>query len=135
MRYVALIDGRKGAYGVAFPDLPGCVAMGRSVDEAIAHAADALRDWVETTAEAGEKIPSPRTIESLRKDAEVAAALAEGAAIASVALVRHTGRPARANMSLDSGVLAAIDDEARRRKITRSGLVELLAREALPKLA
>jgi len=34
-RYTALIDGEAGAYGVSFPDLPGCVAMGRTVDEAV----------------------------------------------------------------------------------------------------
>ncbi len=33
-RYAALIDGKRGAYGVTFPDLPGCTAMGRTLDEA-----------------------------------------------------------------------------------------------------
>lgn len=47
--------------------------------------------------------------------------------------VRATGRPVKAN--LDSGVLAAIDAEAARRKLTRSGLVELLARHGLTDLA
>ena len=42
-RYPALIDGEKGAYGVTFPDLPGIVAMGASVDEALANAEEALR--------------------------------------------------------------------------------------------
>jgi predicted RNase H-like HicB family nuclease len=46
-RYVALIDGKAGAYGVVFPDLPGCTAMGKTVDQAIANAAEALRDWIE----------------------------------------------------------------------------------------
>jgi hypothetical protein len=27
-RYVALIDGKPGAYGITFPDLPGCTAVG-----------------------------------------------------------------------------------------------------------
>jgi len=30
LRYPALIDGEKGAYGVTFPDLPGIVAMGET---------------------------------------------------------------------------------------------------------
>ena len=34
-----------GAYGVSFPDLPGCVAMGLSVDEALLNAEESLRDW------------------------------------------------------------------------------------------
>jgi predicted RNase H-like HicB family nuclease len=42
-RYTALIDGETGAYGVSFPDLPGCVAMGRTVDGALMAAAEAHR--------------------------------------------------------------------------------------------
>src|SRR5262245_20402806 len=38
MKYVALVDGKAGAYGVAFPDAPGCAAMGKTMDEAIANA-------------------------------------------------------------------------------------------------
>ena len=32
-RYPTLIDGENGAYGVTFPDSPGIVAMGASVDK------------------------------------------------------------------------------------------------------
>jgi predicted RNase H-like HicB family nuclease len=59
-RYTALLDGRAGAYGVVFPELDGCAAMGATVEEALTNAANALRDWVEVTEEAGEKIPSPQ---------------------------------------------------------------------------
>jgi len=38
IRYVALIDGEAGAYGVVIPDLPGCTAMGAGVDEAMINA-------------------------------------------------------------------------------------------------
>ena len=38
LRYPALLDGEEGAYGVVFPDLPGCVAMGHTVSEALLHA-------------------------------------------------------------------------------------------------
>ena len=30
-RYGVLIDGRRGGYGVVFPDLPGCTVMGRTL--------------------------------------------------------------------------------------------------------
>lgn len=130
-RYVVLIDGKKGAYGVTVPDLPGCTAMGRSVDEAMANAAAAMRDWAEVIEESGGKVKRPRAAEAVAADAEVRAALARGAALASVPLIRETGRPAKANLSLDSGILAAIDDEARRRKLTRSALVEAMAKTAL----
>ena len=44
-RYPALIDEIKGAYGVSFPDLPGVLAMGKSIDEAMVHAEESLRDY------------------------------------------------------------------------------------------
>jgi predicted RNase H-like HicB family nuclease len=134
MRYTVLIDGKAGAYGVVFPDLPGCAAMGKTIDQALANAAEALRDWVEATEEFGEKVPPPRPLEKLRHDREVAAALAQGATLASVPLVRETGKPVKANLSIDSGVLAAIDAAAERRKLTRSGMVELMAKTTLPRI-
>src|SRR4051794_18851402 len=105
-RYVALVDGHAGAYGVVFPDLPGCTAMGKTMDEAVAHAADALRDWIEVTEENAGRVPRARALEALRRDPEVKRALADGAGLATVPLVRETGKPVKANLSLDSGVLA-----------------------------
>jgi predicted RNase H-like HicB family nuclease len=134
MRYTVLIDGELGAYGVVFPDLPGCVAMGKTIEEALANAADVLREWFDVSEEQGDTVPPPRPLEDLRGDPEVAAALAEGASLASVPLIRETGRPVKANLSIDSGVLAAIDAAAERHKLTRSGMVELMAKTTLPRL-
>lgn len=135
MRYTVLIDGKAGAYGVVFPDLPGCVAMGKTMEAALANAADVLRDWFEVSEEHGEAVPLPRPIEKLRRDPEVASALAEGASLASVPLIRETGKPVKANLSIDSGVLAAIDAAAEHHKLTRSGMVELLAKTTLPRIS
>jgi predicted RNase H-like HicB family nuclease len=134
MRYTVLIDGKSGAYGVVFPDLPGCVAMGKTIDEALANAADVLRDWFDLSEEHGERVPSPQPLEKLRRDPDVVSALAEGASLASVPLIRETGKPVKANLSIDSGVLAAIDAAAERNKLTRSGMVELMAKTTLPRL-
>jgi predicted RNase H-like HicB family nuclease len=130
----ALIDGEAGAYGVYFPDLPGWTAMGATLDEAIVNAAEAMRDWVDATIEQGGAVPEPRPIEALLADPEVSEDIAVGALLRSVPLVRHSGRPAKANLSIDSGVLAAIDAEAKRRKLTRSAFIELMARHALPEM-
>ena len=134
-RYFALLDGKAGAYGIVFPDLPGCTAMGRTTDEALHNAAEALRDWAEVMEETGGKVPRPRTLEAVRRDADVKAALSQGAGLATVPLVRETGKPIKANLSIDSGVLAALDEEAERRNLTRSAFVELLARTMLTKVA
>ena len=131
-RYAALIDGKAGAYGVVFPDLPGCTAMGATLDAAIANAAEAMRDWADVTQEEGGSIPAPRALEALRRDPEVMQAIGEGATLAVVPLVRESGKPVKANLSIDAGVLSAIDEQAARRKLTRSAFVELMARRALP---
>jgi predicted RNase H-like HicB family nuclease len=61
MQYPVLIESEDGVYGVVFPDLPGCVAVGLSRDEALRNAEEAVRDWIECTEEAGEHVPAPST--------------------------------------------------------------------------
>lgn len=109
--------------------------MGETVEAAIANAAEAMRDWIEVTIEHGGTVPDARPLEAVRKDADVLQALGEGASLACVPLVRETGRPAKANLSIDAGILSAIDSEASRRKLTRSAFIELMAKHALPELA
>lgn len=135
MRYIALIDGGPGAYGVVFPDLPGCTAMADTLDQAMTAAADSLRDWINTVESGGSPIPAARSAETLRTDPEVAEALAEGATLAAILVVRSTGKPVRANLSLDEGIVSAIDAAAHKRGITRSAMVEMLARQHLFELA
>lgn len=135
MRYFALIDGSEGAYGVVFPDLPGCVAMGGTLDEAMVAASEALGDWINTVEASGHVAPAARTGEELRADPEVTDTLREGSFLTVVSVVRTTGKPVRANLSLDGGVVTAIDAAAQRRGVTRSAMVEILARQQLPEMA
>ena len=66
VRYPAVIDGERGAYGVVVWDMPGsCCAMGATVDEALANAEDALADFVDLLGELGEALPHPSPVESI----------------------------------------------------------------------
>ena len=130
-RYVALIDGQPGAFGVVIPDCPGCVGMGDTIEDALDNAAEALRDWMEAIEAQGGAAPVPRSMEAVRADAEADPDTGE-VLYATVPLIRDLGRPVKANLSLDSGVLAAIDATARRLGVTRSAMVELLAKRGLP---
>lgn len=134
-RYTVLIDGKAGAYGVIFPDLPGCTAMGATIDEALRNAVESLRHWVEIVSAKGTAIPEPRSPDAIRADARFADDFAAGATLGSVTLVRKLGRTVKANLSLDSGVLAEIDAMANRLGISRSAMVEKLAEERLPEFA
>lgn len=134
-RYIGLIEGETGAYEIHFPDLPGCTSGGKTIEEVIFNGADAMRQWVEVTEERGGIVPAPDSIDVLRENPDVIATMEQGATLATVPLVRSTGRPTKANLSLDGGILAAIDAEAERRKLTRSAFIEAMAREMLPKMA
>lgn len=120
VRYPALVDGEKGAYGVSFPDIPGVVAMGATMDEALLNAEEALRDYVIETEKTGDEPVSPSLIEEVETPA--------GSMLVSIPLIRISGHSVRANLMLDEGVLAYIDGEARRRGITRTKFVEWMTR-------
>jgi predicted RNase H-like HicB family nuclease len=130
-RYVALIDGQPGAFGVVIPDCPGCAGMGDTIEEALDNAAEGLRDWMEAIEAQGGAAPVPRSMDEVRAEADADPDTGE-VIYATVPLIRDLGRPVKANLSLDSGVLAAIDATARRLGVTRSAMVELLAKRGLP---
>jgi antitoxin HicB len=52
-----------GGYLIEFPDLPGCMSDGETVDEAIANGAEAKRDWIAAMHAAGRPVPPP-TVEA-----------------------------------------------------------------------
>jgi predicted RNase H-like HicB family nuclease len=130
-RYVAIVDGTPGAYGVVVPDLPGCTSGGATIDEALSNAVEAVTLWVEDARADGEKVPKPRPAEKLRNDPDVVAAIADGGVLAYVPLVLNAARPVKANLSLDAGLLNAIDEAAERRGLTRSAFLASAAREKI----
>ena len=119
-RYPAYVDGKKGAYGVVFPDLPGIVAMGQTIDEAMINAEEALRDYAIEAQKENEEIIPPSDLERLE--------VRTGQMLVSIPLIRLSGRSVRRHMTLDEGVAAFIDNEARRRRMTRTAYVEWMAR-------
>lgn len=50
-----------GGYMVTIADLPGCVADGATVDEAIAEARDAFKAWTMAEQEDSATLPAPKT--------------------------------------------------------------------------
>lgn len=130
-QYVALVDGERGAYGATVPDLPGCTSAAATIDELRRDVIEAVRLWIEDAAAEGEDLPRARSLEELRQDPEVAAALAQGAALTLVPVVRDYGRLKKANISLDAGLLEAIDAAADERGLTRSSFLATAAQEKI----
>ncbi|MBQ7720986.1 MAG: type II toxin-antitoxin system HicB family antitoxin [Clostridia bacterium] len=52
-------DIEEGGYGVYYPDLPGCLSCGETVEEALENAEDAKREWIISMLEENRQIPEP----------------------------------------------------------------------------
>jgi predicted RNase H-like HicB family nuclease len=131
VHYVALIHkDPESAYGVSFPDLPGCYSAGDTLEEATQNAIEGLGSFVRWLESDGDPVPSPRTLDEIAADPALAEDR-EGAAFAIIPLVRDLGSTTRINVSLDLGLLQAIDAEARQRKQTRSAFIASAVRKEL----
>ena len=56
-------DKDEGGFVVSFPDLPGCVTCGETVESAVANAQDAKRAWLEAALEDRIEIQEPNNLE------------------------------------------------------------------------
>jgi predicted RNase H-like HicB family nuclease len=126
LEYFALVHKDPGsAYGVVFPDLPGCTSAGGTLDEARANAVEALALHVAGLREDDADVPTPTSLEAAWASED-----AEGALLAfPVPLTPLAGRAVRLNITLDAGLLAAIDTVAGRRR--RSAFLARGARRLL----
>ncbi|SFO00174.1 Predicted nuclease of the RNAse H fold, HicB family [Mesorhizobium sp. NFR06] len=68
-QYVGLIHKEDGShFGVSFPDFPGVVTAGATVDEARELAEEALAFHVEGMIEDGKTVPPPTPLEHIEAD-------------------------------------------------------------------
>ena len=64
--YIGLIHKEPSSdYGVSFPDLPGCITAGGTLEEARAMATEALALHIEGMAYAGMEIPTPSSADAV----------------------------------------------------------------------
>lgn len=54
-----LAEGEGTGYLIEYPDLPGCMSDGETIEEAIANGADAKQAWLTTVIEDGLPVPPP----------------------------------------------------------------------------
>ena len=129
-RYIGIVDGKDGAWGVRIPDFPGCHGAGATIEQAVDDATRALRTFAADMIGDGEAIPLPRALDVIRS-ALKRAREPDGIAV-YIPLLLDKSRSVRANISLDAGLLEQIDAEAQRRGITRSSFI---ASAAIDKIA
>ena len=108
-QYIAFISTDGPAFGVVFPDFPGCISAGRDFEDAVRMAHEALSGHIECMKDALLEIPRPRTLDEIKmawedwnewKSSEYITAL--------IALVpSHETR--KYTISMDSSLMARID--------------------------
>jgi predicted RNase H-like HicB family nuclease len=122
MRYPIVIEPgtETSAFGVVVPDLPGCFSAGDSLDEAITGAEEAAAAWIDAALDAGEAIPAPSGLETIRQNPDFNGWLFGVIAI-DPALLDDTVE--RVNITLPRRVLRRLDARARAAGESRSGFI------------
>jgi predicted RNase H-like HicB family nuclease len=110
--FIGIIHKDKNSdYGVSFPDFPGCITAGITLDEAMEMAQEALRGHIEVMHEYGDALPAkPMTLDSAKKH--------EFAADADMFIAVEApmpSKPVRVNVMLDRNLLQRIDKIATNR--------------------
>jgi predicted RNase H-like HicB family nuclease len=118
MEYIAYLHKDKHSdYGVSFPDFPGCVTAGSSLEEARSLAAEVLAFHVAGMREDGDTIPKPSTLDDLRADP------AMKHAVAFLTELREPERTVRINITARQSQIVEIDRRARAKGLTRSSYI------------
>jgi predicted RNase H-like HicB family nuclease len=130
--YLGIVEKDAGsAYGIWFPDMPGCFPATDEFDALPRAAAELLREHVEALERHGIAVPGPRPIAEVMADKEVRRSLKAGATTMLVPLLADPGRTVRINVTVDRGLLEQIDEAADARGLTRSAFLAQAAREKI----
>lgn len=103
-------------FGVSFPDFPGCITAGKTLDEAGRMAQEVLAMHMDGMAQDGEKIPVPMSLEQ----AQAHEFAEEAVAFIVVRAPEREGRVVRVNITMREADLRRIDEAAAGAKQNRS---------------
>ena len=120
--YIAVIHKERASdFGVSFPDFPGCITAGKTIEEAKDMALEALQFHIEGLIEDREPIPAPSHFDDLLK---------EDAIYVFVPVNIPTSATKRINITIESDLLDKIDSVVD----NRSAFLAEAARKALAEL-
>ena len=118
MAYIAYLHkDKRSDYGVSFPDFPGCITAGTSLEEARRMAAEALSFHIAGMQEDGEAIPEPSTLDVLQNDP------AMKGAVAFLVEATTQEKTVRINITARESQIAEIDRRATAAKLSRSAYI------------
>src|SRR5215470_12240502 len=110
-------------FGVSFPDFPGVVTAGKSLDDARAMADEALAFHVEGMVADGEAVPESSSLEMVMADPDN-----RGGVVILVGVKTDARKAVRVNVTFPEDVLEQIDRFAEAHGFTRSGFLARPAR-------
>lgn len=110
----------KSDYGVIVPDLPGCFSAGKTIEEAIHNAHEAIECHLEGLLLDGEPIPLQTSIEEHLDNVELKDALL---ALVEIDLSKISGKSARVNITLPERFLKQIDEYTKQHGGNRSAFL------------
>src|ERR1700678_1237448 len=115
MEYIAYLHKDKGSdFGVSFPDFPGCITAGKTLEEARKLAVEALKLHMAGMIEDGEALPEASTLDQLARDP------AMKGAVAFLVSAEAPEKTVLVNITARESQIEAIDRLARERGMTRS---------------
>lgn len=118
MEYIAYLHKEnKSDYGVSFPDFPGCITAGKTLDEARRKAVKALSLHIEGMLEDGEIIPDASSLDNLARDPALKNA------IAFLVNINVSDKVERYNITARKSQMEEIDRLAKLQGMTRSAYV------------
>lgn len=117
MNYIALIHKEEDSdYGVSFPDFPGCISAGETIEQAKIMAQEAVINHINLLREMKQHIPAPASLEEIMSCPENRSAIAFLVEVPSDHIVR-------VNITLPKDILNIIDRRARRLNLSRSAFL------------
>ncbi|MFZ5867844.1 MAG: type II toxin-antitoxin system HicB family antitoxin [Thermodesulfobacteriota bacterium] len=115
--YIALLRKEEGSsYGVDFPDFPGCITGGETMDIAYREAAEALQLHIKGMLEDGEEIPEPTSLDAIMADPDNERAVPFPVQVPG-------DKAKRVDITVPELVLRDIDAYARKHRMSRSAFL------------
>jgi len=126
--YIALIHKDSDSdFGVSFPDFPGCVTAGKTIDEAKDMAQEALSGHVKVITEFEEAIPEPSNLEKIVASPDSS----DVVAFFIVTIKDKKPKKIRVNITVPEKELNQIDSFAKQHGMTRSAFLLKAAQETI----
>ncbi len=129
--YIAVIHKEESSdYGVSFPDFPGCITAGSTLEEVKNMASEALEFHIEGMAGDGEIIPEPSVLDNIVNDPDYSDALT----FIVVPVKIPETKAVRINITIQENILKKIDEFAKTCGMSRSAFLTFAAQKELNRL-